>query len=118
MTKNFEYVAVTDLEDESLKINFSNNIDLFIRRYGPEYHWVKLSSPKNKLDAILEAKDADVFDSVEKAFLLYEYENHDLKDNLKKRFYRVVKTKAEKVKEIIDQIPNIRNSVFDVRIQD
>jgi hypothetical protein len=112
--KSYEYVAVTEREDDSLRVNYVNDIDQFTWRYG-DYHWAQLVAPKDKLNALNEACKSSVFDSHEQTFLAYELENFDLKESEKKKFFRIRKTKEEKVAEVIAAIPRIRNSVFDVR---
>ena len=113
--KKYEYLAVTDNEDDSLKLTFSNDFAKLEYCYG-DYHWVKLSRPMSKLEAINEAKTSSSFDEHEKRFLEYESTNFDVTKTQKQKFFRVRKTKKEKAAEIVALIPTIRNSVFDVRI--
>ncbi len=111
--KNYEYVAVTENDDDSLRVNFFNDANQFLRKYG-EYHLVKLDYPKGKRDCLLEASKSNQFDDNEKSFLEYEYHHYDLERKNKQKFFRIRKTKKEKVEEILAGIHAIPNSVFDV----
>lgn len=113
MTKRYEYIAVTEREDDSLRANFFNDVKHFESRYG-RYNWLKLNQPKDKISALLEASKSESFSEHEREFLTYESLNFGTPDKDKKRFYRVWKTKQEKVNEVLSNVYRLPNSVFDV----